>query len=355
MTPILVFKTLWYSRKNELLHRGYYMGNTVSAPLPRHPVNITQTNNQVFEYVNITDLSLNFKIFSGSVFKGVFCNNSQFKGAVFRGTKFDEFTTTHSETYWNSELVTRSDPYTGRSVSQYELVLRTREVKEHNKDKQNKFINTSFENAKFSECLFIHAVFERSNFDNANMEKAHLGFKWSGAANGSLVFVNCSFKNTHLKGSHLKGQKFERCNFEGADLSHAQLEGAIFDGANLQKAKLWGITGYGGNSLTCLLNYWLIGRNIETRFQGSNLREANLRYSDLRYVKFNNANLEGADLGGADLRYADFSNANLKNVIINTETLLDGIILVGATVNWIRRDEPKLLSPSRAFLSSTPS
>ena len=59
----------------------------------------------------------------------------------------------------------------------------------------------------------------------------------------------------------------------------------------------------------------------DTNLRGTNLMDADLRYTDLRCANLSDTNLSDADLRSANLWNADLRDANLKNVKINMNTI----------------------------------
>lgn len=119
-----------------------------------------------------------------------------------------------------------------------------------------------------------------------------------------------SAEGVDLSGSHLMMES-------GVFLDKLRLHRVILDTARLSNAYLW----------------------------NSDLRWANLTYTQLNGARLNNANLEGACLGFTNLMGADLSNANLRDanifgIMIDASTSLEGLQLDGARVDgkdWIDR------------------
>lgn len=89
-------------------------------------------------------------------------------------------------------------------------------------------------------------------------------------------------------------------DLRGSDLREANLRGSNLCGSNLREANLRGSDLIGVNLR------WadLIGANLsEANLRGSDLRDANLRRADLRWADLSGSNLSEADLRDADLSW----------------------------------------------------
>ena len=97
---------------------------------------------------------------------------------------------------------------------------------------------------------------------------------------------------------------------------------------------------------------------------GANLRHADLRYADLRYADLHGADLHGADLSDADLSYVNLHGANLRDAnhvqlsIAKTSILPDEGDIIGWKKAWTDNEMPptpvivKLLIPADAQRSN---
>ena len=97
---------------------------------------------------------------------------------------------------------------------------------------------------------------------------------------------------------------------------------------------------------------------------GANLRYADLRDADLRYADLHGADLHGADLRDADLRYVNLHGANLRDAnhvqlsIAKTSILPDEGDIIGWKKAWTDNEMPptpvivKLLIPADAQRSN---
>ena len=108
---------------------------------------------------------------------------------------------------------------------------------------------------------------------------------------------------------HIEGHRADLrdANLRGTDLSGANLRDADLRSADLSGADLWG---------AYLRDTNLRGADL----RDANLRDANLRGADLRGADLRDAYLMNTDLSGADLRRADLSGANLRGAdLMNTD------------------------------------
>ena len=127
-----------------------------------------------------------------------------------------------------------------------------------------------------------------------------------------------------LSGVDLSGANLSRTELYGADFSGANLKGAYLQFANLRNANFGSANLEGAN----LGMAYLRGANFaDSQNFGckTNLSNAQLNGTDLRFVNFSfsilrNANLRYADLQNADFRYANLQDADLQAIIWNRET-----------------------------------
>lgn len=127
-----------------------------------------------------------------------------------------------------------------------------------------------------------------------------------------------------LSGVDLSGANLSRTELYGADFSGANLKGAYLQFANLRNANFGSANLEGAN----LGMAYLRGANFaDSQNFGckTNLSNAQLNGTDLRFVNFSfsilrNADLRYADLQNADFRYANLQDADLQAIIWNRET-----------------------------------
>jgi uncharacterized protein YjbI with pentapeptide repeats len=104
------------------------------------------------------------------------------------------------------------------------------------------------------------------------------------------------FDNANMRGINIDGGNFERAVFDGADLSPGPCGGK---------------------------------ESLISKFDRSNVRDANFRGASFRKAKLHDINLIKTDMRGSNLEYADMSGANLSGSNLE-ETNLSGVNLNGA-------------------------
>jgi hypothetical protein len=136
-----------------------------------------------------------------------------------------------------------------------------------------------------------------------------------------------------------KGESIEetveanRANLRDANLRYADLRYANLRDANLRYADLR----YANLSDANLCNANLSDANLRNAdLRDANLRYADLRYADLRYANLRNADLRYANLSDANLRNADIRNANLRGEKNDLQALHDhmSILPAGEIIGW---------------------
>ena len=104
---------------------------------------------------------------------------------------------------------------------------------------------------------------------------------------------------------------WSNCRFEGLELKRAELAGASLRSIHLTNAQLFGAMLEGAD----LAFAELTGANLSyadltsVNAVGADLRRADLAYANLRGADLSHADLSGANLGGTDLTNAKFDNA----------------------------------------------
>jgi hypothetical protein len=137
--------------------------------------------------------------------------------------------------------------------------------------------------------------FGRANLENADLSRADLYDAW---------FVEANLRNVI---------------FDEANLEHVVFQGADLRGARMYKANLFACTFVNANMEGVFLGY----SQLQVRFEGTNLRGANLSHSDF----------EGSLVLAADLRGANLEGAiNLPDEMLATSYAMRGATMPDGTL-----------------------
>ncbi|HUT45999.1 MAG TPA: pentapeptide repeat-containing protein [Sedimentisphaerales bacterium] len=158
----------------------------------------------------------------------------------------------------------------------------------------------NLEKADLSEAILSNAILSDANFSGANFRQAvlsgadlhhadlsgtdlsHANLSSYLGLSGGTELSYADFSGAVLKSAKLRGVHLINANLSGADLSHADLYNAVlsqadFSGADFNQANIFGAIFYQAD-LTGAKFY-------EVDFSGIDLSEANLRNSNLRFIK----------------------------------------------------------------------
>ncbi len=194
------------------------------------------------------------------------------------------------------------------------------------------------------QLAWMDAVIDTVDFSEAQLPtnaflKVDLrGSVFDGASLVSSTFLSCDARSVHFLGANLRNARFvEECQLDGAQLSEAQLQGANLRGTSLvgasfRKANLDDADLCECNMVDAQL-YQVVARR--TRFEVSDLSNAELMSANLM-----NASLARARIYGADLRGANLFGADMARVRSDPAVKLDEAILVKVRI-YPRHEEPK--------------
>lgn len=128
---------------------------------------------------------------------------------------------------------------------------------------------------------------------------------------GDLLFEHESDDNNIVK--TLKKALAGGVNLRNVDLRNTDLSDVNFRSANLRDADLRGVNFSGAN----LYGVSFSGANLYgANLYDADLRSVNFRDTDLSDVNFRNANLRDSDFRGADFRDADLRGANIDFLLV---------------------------------------
>jgi formylglycine-generating enzyme required for sulfatase activity/uncharacterized protein YjbI with pentapeptide repeats/alpha-tubulin suppressor-like RCC1 family protein/N-acetylneuraminic acid mutarotase len=245
-----------------------------------------------FEYTNLTDANLSRGNFTGLNFGSANLTGADLTDANFTQAWFN------SNTVWPEGFDYLNSGAWGPGV---DFSNRTMELKAYGKD---------LTSANLSGSTFPWpSKFEYSNLTDAN-----------------------------LSGGNFAGLNFESANLTGADLTDANLSGAWFtsstiwpEGFDYLNSGAWG-PGVDFSNRTMELRAY--GKDLSSvnlsrstfpwpsKFEYTNLRNADLTEGNFSGLNFSNANLSGAKLDGADFTNATFNqNTNFTGAIYSSATI----------------------------------
>jgi len=188
--------------------------------------------------------------------------------------------------------------------------------------------NIDFSNCNLEKVNLNHANLESANLENANLQGAYLNL---------ATLENANFNNANLEGAFIIKANLDYANLEDANLENANLYRSIFDdpsviyfsSEDLLKKYADGKKCFRGlcMEIDTLQRAYL--RNVDFAygiFQDVDLRNADLRNTNLSWCRFysmtfNKADLRGAITIGIELEYVNaievyFSNSNLRKAKI---------------------------------------
>lgn len=184
-----------------------------------------------------------------------------------------------------------------------------------------KFID-DYKNYNKTKFMLIRALKLGIVLDQRNLQKAN--FDFSKFPFASLKYAD--LRSSTLQHTNFVGSTFLNTIFDGSNMSEANFKYSDFGGAiykTTEGYKIYGNSTFSGATL------WRANMSLTNLcgsvFDGADLQEANLKCSDLRGAQFNGvdlrlAHLHGADLRdalfvGSDLAGANFEGANLSNTV----------------------------------------
>ncbi len=128
----------------------------------------------------------------------------------------------------------------------------------------------------------------------------------------------------NLRDRDLTNAVLDRSDLHRADLTGANLEGASLAGTDLRRARL-----------SCADIDGVLTQQIDradncTRLENVDLSRAKLAGADLRLALLADTRFEGANLDDADLRYSDLTGADFSGAEMRRAALSGGAVLIGA-------------------------
>ncbi len=155
---------------------------------------------------------------------------------------------------------------------------------------KSKIEGALFHRCKFKESmdLFLETQFHRADFTGSSLRETNFIER---------SFTECCFDRADLTQSNFIQPKVEQTSFDGAVLEGVNFIEANLEGTSFRNAKMKNVRFVGGCRLA------------QADFTGADLREANLRESDLKNADFTSARLDKADFGGSNLAHAVFDRA----------------------------------------------
>lgn len=206
-------------------------------------------------------------------------------------------------------------------------------------------VGASFRGATLLRCDFTEADLSTSDFTQAHLTRARLvGARLDGASLAQANWVRCDASGARLDGATSAMMQIERTKLIGvsaeratlekcavldsdaerARFGSAKLEKTFFRKTSLAKARFDRADVSSGGFFGCNLASasFFAARGRLVNFQGSVLKEADLRHAVLPESVFMNVPAEGADLFAANLRRARLSRAGLRGVRLDKADLL---------------------------------
>lgn len=128
----------------------------------------------------------------------------------------------------------------------------------------------------------------------------------------------------NLRDRDLTNAVLDRSDLHRADLTGANLEGASLAGTDLRRARL-----------SCADIDGVLTQQVErnddcTRLENADLSRALLADADLRLALLSDTRFEGANLDDADLRYSDLTGSDFSGAEMRRVALSGGAVLIGA-------------------------
>ena len=133
------------------------------------------------------------------------------------------------------------------------------------------------------------------------------GLNLTGADLSSRILRKADLTDAVLKDANLTGTDLTNANLTNANLTNANLTNVTLTNANLTNAKTSGIIGTPSSFPST--RYRLVNQNIAG--PSVDLTGADLKDTNLGYLKLTDANLTGADLTNVAAIAANLTNANL--------------------------------------------
>jgi uncharacterized protein YjbI with pentapeptide repeats len=164
--------------------------------------------------------------------------------------------------------------------------------------------DTGRQPADFSRARLVGIQLNNIHLQRGNFEEADL----SGAALQSADLRETRLDGARLNGADLSGAQMEKATLRGAALQNSDLQGANLEEARFSDADLTGAD------------------LRQARLDGATFERAHLETASLRATSLNRANLSGASLEGAD-----FGSAALADAIIDSVSVLGGILVDART------------------------
>jgi uncharacterized protein YjbI with pentapeptide repeats len=130
--------------------------------------------------------------------------------------------------------------------------------------------------------------------------------------------------SVNLRDRDLTNAVLDRSDLHRADFTGANLEGASLAGTDLRRARL-----------SCADIDSVLTQQVEraancTRLEGVDLSRAQLAGADLRLALLSDTRFEGANLDDVDLRYSDLTGADFSGAEMRRVALSGGAVLIGA-------------------------
>lgn len=179
----------------------------------------------------------------------------------------------------------------------------------------------NFLEVKFTATRFDGAVLSGSNFIQLDFN----GSSFAGATLVSCTLVECRAPKCDFTGANLDNARFVNgCDLDGAQLGRASLKRANLRGTSLVAANLRMATLDGADLCECNLARARLGHAVavETRFDVSDLSDAELLSTNLMDASLARATIYGADLRGANLHGADMARVRRDNRVKLDQALM---------------------------------
>ena len=188
---------------------------------------------------------------------------------------------------------------------------------------------SSFQGIKVKKLNLSEKKLEGVNFIKAQVDLF--------LANNSIIsfsdFSEAVLSSANFKDAMALSARFRGSNLHGADLSGGHFDHAFFEAAVLTSANLHSI-----ECRQCVLK-GIKGQQIQaenTRFEGADFGNAELKFGKFKNANFEGANLQGSDFSSAELDGAQFKGADLTGAIFHTASLLGADLseVKGEDIKW---------------------
>lgn len=187
-----------------------------------------------------------------------------------------------------------------------------------------KLLRVSAQRVVGERLVFINVELQSVDFSGAKLNQGTFiandlrGSKFEGATLTAVTFLNCKADGVHfdggdltnlrcVEGTSLNDAVFTEANLSGANLRGMPLANADFRKATLDKADLCEC------DLSGAKLYQAIARG--TRFDVSDLRNAELMAANFMHASFARATIYGADLRGSNLHGADMARVRSDETV----------------------------------------